>query len=63
MSLVIPTDVSDQQIREFQFLYWKHFKKKMTVEEARAEAITFLQFMTTIIDNSPNFMCDKSCLS
>jgi len=56
MSLVIPTDVSDQQIREFQFLYWKHFKKKMTVEEARREAITFLQFMTAVIDGNEAFM-------
>jgi len=55
MSLVIPTDVTEQEIREFQFLYWKHFKKNMTVEEARAEAITFLQFMTAVIDGNEAF--------
>lgn len=55
MPLTIPTNVSEQQIREYQFLMWKHKRIKLTYLEARREAIQFLQFMTVIIDGNEAF--------
>jgi len=55
MALVIPTNLTNEQIVEFKMLYKKHFNIEMTDEEARREGVQFLQFMTTIIDNNEAF--------
>lgn len=56
MSAPIPTSITEQQIREFQFLYYKHYQIKLTYEDARERALEFLQFMSIIIHNTPEFL-------
>jgi len=55
MALVIPTDLTKEQIAEFKMLYKKHFDIDMTDEETRKEGVQFLQFMTAVIDNNEAF--------
>jgi len=51
MPLVTPTSLTDQQVREFQLLYWQHFKIKLTYEKAYEKGVRFLQFMTIVVEN------------
>ena len=62
MSLTIPTSLTEQQVREFQFLYYQHYKIKLTCEEAQDKGVRFLQFMTIIIENNPNFTNENNSL-
>jgi hypothetical protein len=55
MALPIPTKLDNEQIREFQELYKKHFNIVLTDDETLEEAIKFLQFITIIIDNNRAF--------
>lgn len=55
MALPIPTKLDNEQIREFQELYKKHFNIVLTDNETLDEAIKFLQFITIIIDNNNAF--------
>lgn len=56
MALVIPTDLTEEQIAEFKLLYKKHFDIDLTDEEARSEGVRLLQFMTAVIDGNEEFL-------
>ena len=56
MALVIPTNLSKEQIEEFQRLYKKHFNILLSDNEALEKGINFLQFMTIIIENNDAFI-------
>ena len=58
MSLITPTSLTDQQVREFQFLYWNHYKIQLTYAEAYEKGVNFLQFMTIIINGNEKFFDD-----
>ena len=59
MPLVIPTILDEEQVREFQSLYKKHYGIELSDEEAQAKGVQFLRFMTVVIENYDTFFDEE----
>ena len=55
MALVIPTHLTQEQLTEFKMLYQKHFNIELSDDEAQRKGVTFLQFMTCVIEDNEAF--------
>ena len=59
MPLVIPTILDEEQVREFQGLYKKHYGIDLSVEEAQEKGVHLLRFMTVVIENYDTFFDEE----
>ena len=52
MILRVPTELSDEQIEEYQRIYKQTFGVNITREEAIEEGMNLIEFVAVVIDKS-----------
>ncbi len=57
--IICPTSLTEQQVREFQFLYYQNYNIKLTQEEAEDKGVRFLQFMVAELEAGQNMEKEK----
>ena len=58
MKVIIPTNLSKEQVEAFQTVYEKHYKIELDFGEASKKALLLLRFMATILQLSGTSFTD-----
>jgi len=52
MILRVPTELNEEQIKEFQRLYFEKFGEEISKEEAIKEGLSLIRLVAIVIDKS-----------
>ena len=52
MKLQVPTELSNEQISEFQKIYFERFEESISREDAIKEGLNLIEFIALVIDKS-----------
>lgn len=56
---IIPTELSEEAVEQFQELYLKNFGQKISREDAISEGLRLLRLLVAVIENLPPEEIDR----